>query len=40
MSEKRDREIAYFKGFLALEPEFAGESLETWTTPDEKKDFP
>jgi hypothetical protein len=40
MSEKRDREIGHFKGFLELEPEFCGEPLAKWDTPDDEKDFP
>src|SRR4051812_5778353 len=40
MSEKREREIGHFKGFLELEPEFCGEPLAEWGTPDDEKDFP
>jgi len=40
MSEKRDREVGLFKSFLGLEPEFCGERLKEWTTPDDEKDFP
>ena len=40
MSEKRDREVELFKSFLGLAPEFCGEPLKEWTTPDDEKDFP
>jgi len=39
MSEKREHELALFKRFLELAPEFCGEELAEWHQPEEK-DFP
>jgi hypothetical protein len=40
MSDKRERELALFKLFLELQPEFSGERLARFSHPEDEKDFP
>jgi hypothetical protein len=40
VSSKRERGRAIFRAFLKLEPQFAGESITDWHSPEDEKEFP